>query len=53
METCVGKDKYVMIQKHMDGKVTKSVTDVTPNFMIKNDSLLGSNLGSTIIFMKC
>merc|ERR1712045_126848 len=53
METCVGRDKYVMIQKQMDGKVNKSVTDVTPNFMIKRDSLLGSNVCSTYIFMRC
>jgi len=53
METCVGKDKYVMVSKHPDGKATKSVTEVTPNFMVKRDYLLGSNLSSTLIFMKC
>jgi len=53
METCVAKDKYVMVQKHPDGKTTKSVTDVTPNFMVKKDYLLGSNLCSTLIFMRC
>ena len=52
-ETCVGKDKYVMVGKHPEGKVTKSVTEVTQNFMVKKDYLVGSNISSTIILMRC
>merc|ERR1711879_555061 len=52
-ETCVAKDKYVMVTKHPDGKATKSVTEVTPNFMVKKDYLVGSSLCSTTILMKC
>merc|ERR1712038_2054792 len=52
-ETCVAKDKYVMVAKHPDGKATKSVTEVTPNFMVKKDYLVGSSLCSTTILMKC
>ena len=36
-----------------DGKATKSITEVTPNFMVKKDYLVGSSLCSTTILMKC
>ena len=52
METRVGKDTYVMIQKH-DKATVKSVTKCTPNFLVKKDFLLGTNISSTIILMRC
>ena len=52
-ETCVAKDKYVMVTKHPDGKATKSVTEVTPNFMVKKDYLLGTDIASTEIWTRC
>merc|ERR1712018_270870 len=52
METCVGKDSYIMICKYATGTV-KSVTKCTPNFMVKKDYILGSNISSTVIFMRC
>ena len=53
IETCVGKDTYVMITKNPAFTV-KSVTKCTPNFMVKKEYLLGhDDISSTTIFMRC
>ena len=52
METRVGKDKYVMIRK-IASITVRSVTTCTPNFMVKKDYLLGTEISSTEIWMRC
>ena len=52
IETRVGKDAYVMIAK-IASVTVRSVTTCTPNFMVKKDYLLGTDISSTEIWTRC
>ena len=52
LETRVGKDTYVMIRK-IASIAVRSVTTCTPNFMVKKDYLLGTDISSTEIWTRC
>ena len=48
----VGKDTYVMVRK-IASMAVRSVTTCTPNFMVKKDYLLGTDISSTEVWTRC